>query len=228
MGLKGLIVGCGRSGTGFVANYLTDNGLPSGHEDLFDVYGCRVSNSELEYESSWYAVPYLQILDPSVRILHVVRHPEKVAASFFRIGLFDKRPWQHITKGNAVKFASGALLSPGAAVERIEFVRAHRRFLRRHLDLPLISDEIMKLQSYWAQWNSIIEQQVEAKGFPYLRVKIEDFNSRRSEIDAHFSLDGSRSSSLPRNEKIGYVRKSTPTFSPTLETFNLMTRYGYD
>lgn len=73
-----LIAGCGRSGTKWAAELLTALGYPCGHEEQFsyDREGPLTAS-----ESSWLAVPHLDSVPPSTRILRVMRDPFKVVQS---------------------------------------------------------------------------------------------------------------------------------------------------
>ncbi len=74
---KAVIVGTGRSGTGFIAAMLNDLGVRCGHEGWWNPLGQRESG--LLVDSSWCAVPHLASFDGPV--FHVVRHPLDVVSS---------------------------------------------------------------------------------------------------------------------------------------------------
>ena len=73
-----LITGCGRSGTRWAAELFTALGFPCGHEVQFsyDREGPLTAS-----ESSWLAVPHLDSVPPSTRILRIMRDPFKVVQS---------------------------------------------------------------------------------------------------------------------------------------------------
>lgn len=104
--LKYIITGTGRSGTVFMARFLTSIGVVCGHECIFNTFGTdhaeRLINNPHEIrtslvsgdswltdshsivaDSSYMAAPYLDhsILD-KVKVIHVVRNPIKVISSF--------------------------------------------------------------------------------------------------------------------------------------------------
>ena len=59
--LKYLIVGTGRSGTGYVSQLLTLNGVPCGHEDIFNPWSNTVpSNNEFLADASWLGAPHIK------------------------------------------------------------------------------------------------------------------------------------------------------------------------
>jgi len=68
--LRAVVVGTGRSGSGYIARALTAAGVRCGHEQ---VWGFGKPDSQLVVESSWLAVRFLPL--PFV-IWHQVRHPE--------------------------------------------------------------------------------------------------------------------------------------------------------
>jgi hypothetical protein len=88
-----VIVGTGRCGTNYTANYLTAAGVRCCYERYFSPWGTlfdtgRVSTSG-EGDASWLAVPFLPM--DGVRVIHQTRDPLKVIESFYRIG-FIRRP----------------------------------------------------------------------------------------------------------------------------------------
>ena len=86
-----VITGTGRNGSGYAASRLTVAGLPTGHESVFMYRGLDSAKermgraAQLRADSSWMAAPYLD--DPFLEntlIVHQVRHPGKVLASWVR------------------------------------------------------------------------------------------------------------------------------------------------
>lgn len=72
-----VVVGSGRSGTGFIAHVLTAAGIPTGHEAWWNPLGERQEG--LVGDASWCAVPELAKYDGLV--WHQTRHPLAVIAS---------------------------------------------------------------------------------------------------------------------------------------------------
>lgn len=68
--LRAVIVGTGRSGSGYIAQALTACGIRCGHEQ---VWGFGRRDDQLLVESSWMAVRFLPL---RLRVWHQVRHPE--------------------------------------------------------------------------------------------------------------------------------------------------------
>lgn len=85
------IIGTGRSGTTYVADYLTKAGVPVSHESYFTFEGPKLRTPLRDWrtqgDSSWCAVPFLP--DPDIVAIHQVRHPYKVIESFYNTGFFD-------------------------------------------------------------------------------------------------------------------------------------------
>ena len=86
-----VVVGTGRSGTGFISTALTSVGVHCGHEGWWNVHG--VHAPALVGDASWIATNYLD--DYTGRVFHQVRHPLKVIRSMIGNELFmapDERP----------------------------------------------------------------------------------------------------------------------------------------
>ena len=82
------IVGTGRCGTGYSAEFLTQAGIPFCHEGYYTFDGPKLRNGRRNHEAigdaSWLAVPYLP--DPEVTVVHQLRHPLDVIRSLYNIG----------------------------------------------------------------------------------------------------------------------------------------------
>lgn len=94
--LQVLITGTGRCGTGYMSKVLTSSGLPCGHESIFDYSGYydihkKLTSTRLKAESSWLAAPYTAspILSET-KVVKLIRNPQLVVESIWRIGLFEK------------------------------------------------------------------------------------------------------------------------------------------
>jgi hypothetical protein len=75
-----VIVGTGRSGSGYIAKALTAAGVPCGHEAWFNPFNERTPG--LAVDSSWCAIPTLDRFDGIV--WHQTRHPLDVISSHAR------------------------------------------------------------------------------------------------------------------------------------------------
>jgi hypothetical protein len=90
-----IIVGAGRCGTGYMSKVFQSAGVECGHETVFGPHGLqaakalREAHPELEAEASWLAVPYLTLpLLQSASVIHLVRDPWRVLASFVSLPIF--------------------------------------------------------------------------------------------------------------------------------------------
>ncbi|MCC7015154.1 MAG: hypothetical protein IT454_21515 [Planctomycetes bacterium] len=90
-----LVTGCGRSGTGYFAALLSRLDIACGHEVLFhpefQAAGPVAWAEDTPAESSWLAAPFLERLPNGTVVVHLVRQPELVLRSLWRIGLFRTR-----------------------------------------------------------------------------------------------------------------------------------------
>jgi hypothetical protein len=96
-----LVVGAGRSGTGYMCHLLRHNGFSCGHETIINTNVInqmanpvkQIANTNLDAESSWFAVPYLSSIEksyPDLKLIHVWRDPVLVVKSLINIDLFNK------------------------------------------------------------------------------------------------------------------------------------------
>ena len=144
-----LITGCGRSGTGYIAQLLSALGLPCGHEKIFSLPA--VVREKLAWpetwpgDSSWLAVPFLDELPEGTAVLHQVRDPLAVVRSFARIRFFEgKEPY--------------------------------RDFLERHLEGLAACDPLEAGLRYWDEWNAKVEEAEHLEGLSYLRYRLEEMS----------------------------------------------------
>ena len=122
-----VIIGTGRCGTNFVADYLTAAGHPCGHEYFFrpsgPIYRINQSRSTPKGDSSWLAVPYLPETD--ITSIHQTRAPLQVIKSFQKLGFFDPL---HYTRHKRF----------------VDFARAHFDFSE---------DPLRSSMRWWLEWN---------------------------------------------------------------------------
>lgn len=90
-----IIVGAGRCGTGYMSKVFQSAGVNCGHETVFGPLGLnaatalRAVHPHLEAEASWLAAPYLDSpLLQSAAVIHLVRDPCRVLASFVNLPIF--------------------------------------------------------------------------------------------------------------------------------------------
>jgi hypothetical protein len=95
-----LIIGTGRTGTGFIAKLLILNHIPCGHEKVFglphdrEIYLEDLRQTQLQGDSSWLAVPFLHEIkevEPNLQLIHITRHPLKVIKSLCDLEFTTKR-----------------------------------------------------------------------------------------------------------------------------------------
>jgi hypothetical protein len=221
-----LITGCGRSGTHYMANLLTAAGMPCGHETVFSAYGDN--KAPFRYESSWYAAPFISQRKDITHVIHLVRHPQKVMESFYRIGLLSDLTWRHITRGNAARFLRKGLKDPQKAFARINYVKQHRNFLKENSNIFAETDEVKRLERYWREWNQLIEDSTANRRIKYLRIKLEDIGAQLKAIRNFMEIEAD----LPRlpatNTKPKYAPRSMPRHSLSNDAAALAAKYGYD
>lgn len=122
-----VIIGTGRCGTNYVADYLTAAGYPCGHERFYrpsgPIYGAEETRVTPEGDSSWLAVPYLP--DSSITVVHQTRAPLPVIKSFLKIGFFHP-----------------------------EHYARHKRFLDfANPHFKLSDDPLRSSMRWWLEWN---------------------------------------------------------------------------
>ena len=106
-GIKDLVVtGTGRCGTAYMAKVLESAGVPCQHEGT-GTDDMREALQELAQEerrralSSWLAAPFLnQRPLQDARVVHLVRHPQRVMESLLRIGFFEGRYPEYLSFAN--------------------------------------------------------------------------------------------------------------------------------
>ena len=103
---KYLFVATARSGTQFMSYALRSVGINCGHERFFGapsqqqrhlteelVQQRMLNNPDIEADSSWLAVPFLntKCVPKNVLIIHLTRHPKKVIESLIAMGFFRRK-----------------------------------------------------------------------------------------------------------------------------------------
>jgi len=143
--LKYIITGSGRSGTGYMAQLLTLNGIPCGHEEVFNLSSHAVpGNNELSADSSWLSVPYLKDYK-DLQVYHVVRNPVKVIESWMNKN--DQGIWGNLTIGESRVLASRT--SP------------YWGFVKHHLpEVSGISTPLEATIFYLVEWSKRIKEEV--------------------------------------------------------------------
>jgi hypothetical protein len=126
-----VFTGCGRSGTGYVAQVLTLAGVDCGHERIFRGRATPEEQGRLEpatVESSWFAAPFLEGSTlAEVLVVHLVRDPRTWVDSWLR-----------------------------SRVSRYPNIRRYMRFWCPELLQEL--DPRIAAMRYWLQWNRRVER----------------------------------------------------------------------
>lgn len=219
---KILITGCGRSGTGFVADCLNQSGISCGHEE-------KISANRKDYsfsaESSWFAAPYISEIDELTHIVHVVRKPTDVINSFLRIGFFRTYPLYNASEGRQFAFARLAFKRPSTALKRLNYTLKNRRFVAHHSSAFLDSTEARRAERYWTDWNTMIEKELSISGVPYIRVQPTELQLRKVEIEDFLNIPNLRISSF-YNKKSHYPVRTAQRLELSDRTVDMAKTYG--
>jgi hypothetical protein len=229
-----LIAGCGRSGTAYYANVLNGSGLKCGHEQFFTWDDSQnrkridALNESSVGESSWYAAPYLGQLRGR-KVVHVVRNPDDVVASFYKIGLLANSRMIHVTKGHGwSRYLTKVFKNPKLLYDRLLFVKKHRLFLEKYTPCFDLDSEELRLYEYWYHWNKLIEDECVRHEIPYLRVNLEDTSTNIWEVCRFLGVNLPPKMEAGRNEKNRYKRREFPFEKDVPEkVLELKKRYGY-
>lgn len=217
---KIVVTGCGRSGTGSLAEALTAAGVPCGHEEVFGVNG-PVDWGNLQADASWFAAG--MTLPADVGIIHVVRNPLAVAASLYRIGLFETPPWRLVLGGRlSIRKAGGLLVRPARCKRRIRNVRWQRGLVDQHTSVFTERDETVRCLRYWEEWDSLTARLNDGHR-PYLRVRLEDEPWR--DIGAFLGVE---LAPVKANHKPAYPPRPLPDVEIPTPVAERAAQYGYE
>lgn len=146
--MKLLVVGTGRSGTGWCAQVLRSVGVDCGHEGVFgprQALGERPVEPDwygLDADSSWLAVPLLPL---DARVALVVRHPLHVVASLLHIGFH-----RHDTN---YRRAAEARVGPiCTAADLLEFWAVWNRDAAAHAEATFTLSDLTADPSLLTRW----------------------------------------------------------------------------
>lgn len=169
-----LVTGCGRSGTSYAKVLLNALGYTCEHERSVRPQGF-VGWQGRAAETSWFAPPYIADLPEGTFVVHQVRQPASVIASFYRIGFFGDGPWRTVL-ANPRRTAS-YLRYPTRLRRRIQELEAQRGVVSRHTSVFDEPDELLRCYRYWFEWNSLLERALDASGHEHVRCRLEDFTA---------------------------------------------------
>ena len=154
--LKYLVIGTGRSGTGYMSKLLSLNNIPCGHEQVCGYpvlsanYINNISETRLKAESSWLSVPFLHEISeeyPDISYIFIVRDPVKVIKSFIEIDFFNEN-----NTGGAFQLVKNVM----PRVEKLDPVEASI--------------------SYYVTWHNMIASFLFYKNPRYITLQLEDIN----------------------------------------------------
>lgn len=234
-----LITGCGRSGTGYLANLLAANGVKCGHEKVFGVKGVDFEElGKYSGDSSWFAPLWMKEV-PEIKntpVVHVVRNPHDVTRSFYRLGVFSDSIWGHVFANRAGLSRIGGILGkPHSFWKRVRYVNDIRAALAANTDIFSQDLEIARCYEYWYEWNLFVERSVQEANLKYFRVNLEDLGlaTKMKNVANHLEIDEiDRSLKVGKNRKKFYGERPIPEFVfddlPNAKKIrSLSDRYGY-
>ncbi|MFN8195054.1 MAG: hypothetical protein U0R80_12315 [Nocardioidaceae bacterium] len=133
-------------------------------------------------DASWLAVPFLADLPQEVRVVHLVRHPLRVAGSLVGTRFLEPASW--VERARDDMWATTKWRIRGALVRRghLDHVTASPRptsafqdFLRHHLSgVWEEPTPIKRALRFWLEWNRLVAAAPQAPRSH--RLRIEDFN----------------------------------------------------
>jgi len=162
---KFIITGCGRSGTKYTTELLTELGVKCSHEKIFpDITDsnkgillrpfykmglCKIKwNFPPLGEAAWEATPFLRYISDDVVIFHQVRNPISFIKSRYTKGMTYKGTRKHVkTNHNPYEY------------ENLSF-----------------ESQILYWASFWIEWNKMSLKNSSKK--KYYQYKIEDLNDK--------------------------------------------------
>lgn len=201
-----VIIGTGRCGTNFVADYLSAAGHPCGHERFYrpsgPLYASSATKVSLEGDSSWLAVPFLPDLD--IRVVHQTRAPLLVIQSFLKLGFFHP-----------------------------EHYARHRRYVDFAKNYFEFSDDpIRSAARWWIEWNQkcieITDKQFRLEDFYDCTEQLSDwlgFETNLPILDVSDQTNTKRAIVATSNDLLHESLSNLPEFA---ELVDLAHRLGYD
>lgn len=180
--LSYIVTGTGRSGTCFMARFLTSLGIPCGHESIFDYGGIdvamyRLSNPDrikTSYASTvryteWVPEPLpVWLDDPS----EIVAESSYMAAPYLGHTVFCKVPTIHVVR-NPIRVVN-SFCNYLNYFREARGTNAYETFIYNHFP-ELTSEELTPYERcalYWVLWNKMIETALTNRDNRYF-VKIE-------------------------------------------------------
>lgn len=240
-----VVTGCGRSGTEYIARALEAAGLRCGHEVLFNPRTRAVpAFGAVDGDVSWLAAPFVEALPAGTAVLHQVRDPFAVTASWFGLRfLADGGPYSFRRPSGPPRLLYHEVTTRLARRRgrAVYVARDYERFVARHL--PRVYEAgttLERCMRYWTGWNEMVEDGARRSGLPYLRYRVDEVPARWAEIAA---LVGCPDAPLPGAAGAGATAAERPNARPhhdvlTWDVFaaanefprvaELAARYGFD
>lgn len=131
-----VVVGTGRSGTGYISQLLTAAGIRTGHEQWWNPFDRHAAG--LIGDASWLAVPHLE--DYSGHVFHQTRDPLHTLRSLLNGDLF-------VAEGQ----------------ERPAFAEPYWRYKAEHLEAELTGEPMIDAMRYVLEWNERAEKHSEER-----------------------------------------------------------------
>jgi hypothetical protein len=173
------VTGSGRSGTGYIAQILGAAGLRCGHEALFGPRTRSVPDFERwDGDASWLAAPFVTDLPSGTVVLHQLRDPPEVVASWYGLRfLAPNGPYSLRRLSGPARLVWHELKTrvQRARGENIFVARDYELFVARHEPEVLEGDTTLdRCMRYWVAWNERVERAADVRHLRYHRYRIED------------------------------------------------------
>jgi hypothetical protein len=164
---KFVVIGCSRSGTKYMATLLSAVGYAVRHEQVFNPWPCRPNGPtdhfagfpDVDGDSSFMAVPFLEDLPSATVVLHQLRDPIVVIRSHLGIRFFADhyQPSEYL------------------AWHHPHYLRLIQQHCPRIFAAP---DELTRCIRYWVMWNRMAQRAQQINGLRYLRYRVEALDQR--------------------------------------------------
>lgn len=119
-GPRFVVTGLGHSGTGWASRLFTALGAPCTHEG--QITHTRCPRRPDGGESSWLAVGHLDVIDPEIPVVHLVRDPWAVLASTVRSRFLGSGPHRRTPHARFIYRARPVLDRPGPWARQVGWV----------------------------------------------------------------------------------------------------------
>jgi hypothetical protein len=167
--LKFLVSGTGRSGTVFMARYLTSLGLPCGHEAIFTPEGLAGAKSRLVgnkmIQSSHVATRDGHNIDPA----KIVADSSYLSAPFLDSELVSSAKVIHVVR-NPLKVISSTMIDANFFTDQSQ--KPYLNLVENYIPpLRTTKTKIEKAMVYYTLWNRLVIEK--SKNKEYMRIRVE-------------------------------------------------------